>query len=153
MLSRTHLMITLAFVLVILPQLSNNDKIIFIVVALISTYLPDIDSSHSKLGRKIVFRPVQFFFKHRGFFHSFLFLFSLTFILWIFFPKLALGFFVGYASHLLADSLTQEGIYPFHPFNWRLKGFIRTGGKIEFFIFLGFIVLNLFLISRYIFRI
>ncbi len=149
MLIKTHLAITLFFVLLLLPFVSH--KIIFILISLIATYLPDIDLENSKLGRKIIFRPLQFFAKHRGFFHSFSFLFLLTFIFLMIIPKIALGFFVGYASHLVADSFTLNGITPFPPWKKKISGKIRTGSGIEKILFFILLVIDILLIVRYIF--
>lgn len=149
MLIKTHLALTLFFVLLLLPFISY--KIIFIAVSLIATYIPDIDSGSSKLGRKIIFRPLQFFAKHRGFFHSFSFLFLITFIFLMIIPKIALGFFVGYASHLFADSFTLNGIIPFPPWKKRISGSIRTGSGTEKILFFMLLIVNLLLIVRYIF--
>lgn len=149
MLIRTHLAITLFFVLLLFPFVSH--KIIFIAVSLLATYLPDIDIKNSKMGRKIIFRPLQFFVKHRGFFHSFSFLFLITFIFAMVLPKIALGFFVGYASHLFADSLTLSGITPFPPWKKKISGKIRTGSNTEKILFFILLTINLLLIVRYIF--
>lgn len=151
MLIKTHLAITLFFVLLLLPFISN--KIIFILIALLATYIPDIDLSSSKLGRKIIFRPLQFFVKHRGAFHSFTFLFLITFIFTMFIPIIALGFFVGYASHLFADSFTLSGITPFPPWKKKISGALRTGSNTEKILFFILLVVNLLLIVRYIFGI
>lgn len=148
MLIKTHLAITLFFVLILLSFVS--DKIIFILISLLATYIPDIDSSNSKLGRKIIFRPLQFFVKHRGFFHSFTFLFLLTFIFLMIIPKIALGFFVGYASHLFADSLTISGITPFFPWKKKISWKIRTGSWIENILFFVFLIIDFLLIVKYI---
>ena len=148
MLIKTHLAITLFFVLLLLPFVSH--KIIFIAVSLLATYIPDIDSSNSKLGRKIIFRPLQFFIKHRGFFHSFTFLFLITFIFLGIFPIIVPGFFVGYASHLFADSLTINGIIPFFPWKRKISWKIRTGSWIEKILFFLFLVADFFLIVKYI---
>jgi len=148
MLIKTHLMVTLFFVLILLPFVSH--KVIFIILALIATYIPDIDLEHSKLGKNKIFRPLQFFLRHRGFFHSFTFLFLLTFILLITIPILALGFFVGYASHLFADSLTLNGIAPFYPWKRKTSGILKTGGRTESIIFLFLLIANLLLLSKYI---
>lgn len=150
MLIKTHLTITLFFVLLLLPFVSSH-KIIFIAISLLATYIPDIDSPNSKLGRKIIFRPLQFFVKHRGFFHSFTFLFLITFILVMVLPIIALGFFVGYASHLFADSLTINGIIPFFPWKKKISGNLRTGGRIEKLLFFILLIVNLLLIVKYIF--
>jgi len=149
MLIKTHLMITSFFILLLFPFVSY--KIIFIVIALLTTYIPDIDLESSKLGRKKIFRPLQFFVKHRGAFHSFTFLFLLTFLFLIFVPRIALGFFIGYASHLFADSLTISGIAPFFPWKRKIFWKIRTGGKIEKILFFVLLIVNLLLIVRYIF--
>ncbi len=149
MLIKTHLTITLFFVLLLLPFVSH--KIIFIVIALLATYIPDIDSSNSKLGKKIIFRPLQFFLKHRGFFHSFTFLFLITLIFAMFIPILALGFFLGYASHLFADSLTINGIIPFFPWKRKIAWKIRTGSRIERILFFVLLIVDILLIVRYIF--
>ena len=148
MLIKTHLAITLFFVLILLPFVS--DKVIFIAISLIATYIPDIDSSNSKLGRKIIFRPLQFFVKHRGFFHSFTFLFLATFIFLMIIPIIAPGFFVGYASHLFADSLTISGITPFFPWKKKISWKIRTGSWIEKILFFILLVVDFLLIVKYI---
>ena len=66
-------------------------------------------------------------------------------------PRIALGFFVGYASHLFADSLTISGITPFFPWKRKIFGKIRTGGKTEKILFFVLLIVNLLLIVRYIF--
>ena len=149
MLIRSHLAITLFFVLLLLPFVSH--KIVFIVIALLATYIPDVDLSNSKLGRKKIFRPLQFFVKHRGIFHSFTFLFLITFIFIRFVPVIALGFFLGYASHLFVDSFTPSGITPFYPWKRKSSGRIMTGCKVESIVFIIFLIVNLFLFFRYIF--
>lgn len=149
MLIKTHLAITAFFVLLLLPFVSH--KIVFIVAALLVTYVPDIDTENSKFGKKKIFRPLQFFMSHRGFFHSFTFLILLTLVLLIFVPIIALGFFVGYSSHLLADSFTLQGITPFYPWKKKSSGRIRTGGKIETSILLAFIIVDLLLLVKYVF--
>ncbi len=141
---KTHIIITLFFVLLLLNFVSN--KIIFILIALLATYIPDIDTYNSKLGRKKIFRPLQIFVKHRGFFHSFTFLFLITFFLVLFFPFIALGFFVGYASHLFADSFTVDGITPFYPWKKKTSGLLKTGSSLETSIFVIMIIINLLLI-------
>ncbi len=149
MLIKTHLAISIFFILLLLPFVNN--KIIFVILALLSTYIPDLDLSSSKLGKKKVFRPIQFFVSHRGFFHSFSFLFLMTFLLLLFLPLLALGFFVGYSSHLFADCFTPLGIYPFYPWKRKSTGRIHTGGRKEMALFVVSIFLDLFLFSKYIF--
>lgn len=149
MLIKTHLAVASFFILLLLPFVSY--KILFVAVALLATYIPDIDSNSSKLGRKIIFRPIQFFAKHRGIIHSFSFLFLITFIFLIVIPRIALGFFVGYASHLFADSFTLVGITPFPPWKKKISGSLRTGSNAERILFFILLIANLLLIIKYIF--
>ena len=143
MLIRTHLAITLFFVLLFIGSVEN--EIVFVFVALLTTLIPDVDSKNSTLGNRKIFRPLQFFLKHRGIVHSFTFLILIIFLFVLFLPILAFPFFLGYSSHLVADSFTQRGIRPFYPFKRNISGRIRTGGKAEVSIFTLFILANLFL--------
>ena len=49
------------------------------------------------------------------------------------FPAVAnLFFLLGFLSHLVADSVTKQGIMPFYPIlNWKISGPITTGGWSE----------------------
>lgn len=117
----------------------------FIFMALFGCLVPDIDSRFSKLGRKKIFRWVQFFVKHRGMFHSFFFLVILCFILWLFFPYVVFPFFMGYFIHLFTDCFTMNGIRLFYPFQKRFCWRIKTGGVLERLIFFVFLFFNIFL--------
>ena len=145
MLIKTHLAITVFGILLLI--LSVEHRLIFVVVALLATFLPDIDSRYSVIGRKKINRILQFFTKHRGITHSFVFLIFVTLILLYLVPIVALGFFLGYGLHLIADSCTKNGITPFHPFSKKKsEGFISTGRKFEKFIFISFIILDVILL-------
>ena len=146
MLIKTHLAITIFLVLILLPFVEA--KIIFVIISLLATYIPDIDSRYSKVGYRKIARILQIFTKHRGLIHSFSLLLTLTLILALFFPTIALPFFLGYSSHLLADSFTLDGIIPFYPLKKKTYGFVKTGGKIEHFILISFIAIDLFLLIR-----
>ena len=126
-------------------------KVVFVLIALFATYLPDIDVSSSKLGKKWIFRPLQLFVKHRGIFNSFTFLIAITFIFLMLVPILALGFFLGYGFHLFADCFTKEGIMPFYPWKKKSCGIIRTGGRFETSIFLIFLIFDFLMIIKYVF--
>lgn len=141
MLLKTHLAISIFFILLFLPSVEY--KIIFIILAIIATYLPDIDSRYSRIGRKKTARILQWFTKHRGMFHSFTFLLIITLFLVLFFPIIAFGFFLGYGLHLFADSFTKEGIRLFYPSKNVSKGGIRTGGKIEISLLVLLIMIDL----------
>lgn len=45
---------------------------------------------------------------------------------------LMLGLAIGWLMHILADALTHDGIPPFWPFAWRIRGPIVTGSIIEY---------------------
>ena len=144
MLLRTHLAITVCAVLIFLSSVEN--KISFVLMAFIATLIPDLDTPFSKVGNHLIFRPFQLFVRHRGLIHSFMFLFLITLFFVLFFPILALGFFLGYGLHLFADSFTVDGIQIFYPFKARTSWKIRTGGKTDMGIFVLFLLADLFLL-------
>ena len=151
MLIKTHLAVTVFFILLFISNVEN--QITFAVVALLATFFADIDSQFSILGRYKIFRFFQFFVKHRTIIHTFLFLFLVTFFFVLFFPILALPFFLGYASHLMVDSFTVMGIKPFWPLKKVSSGIIRTGNKSETIVFVVFVLIDIFLIFSKIFSI
>lgn len=141
---KTHLAITLALILIFIASVQN--VLIFIITAFIATFIPDIDNGFSTLGKSKIFRPLQFFLKHRGLFHSFTFLILITVFFVLFFPIVSFGFFLGYSSHIFADSFTSEGIQPFYPFKKKVDGWIKTGGKVEISVMIIFIIIDLILL-------
>ena len=145
MLFKTHLMFGIFAIILMISFV--NDKIIFVIIALIATIIPDIDHSDSKLGRKLIFRPFQFFIRHRGMVHSFTIAIFISILIAIFFPIVSLGFFLGYSVHLLCDSFTREGIEPFWPFDYKTHGYLRTGEKYEEILFVFMIAVNLVLFA------
>ena len=146
MMYRTHLMFALVLALAFFPFV--HEKIFFIPLVLACSLLPDIDCMHSKLGRHWFFRPLQWFIKHRGLLHSLTLALCVAVLLSFVLPVVAFPFFLGYTSHLLGDALTEEGIRPWWPFRREIEGFLRTGGRIEQWIFWGFVVLCLILMLR-----
>lgn len=121
-----------------------SGKAVFIFVVLVSSLLPDIDSASSCFGKKIVFRPLQFFVKHRGVLHSFTFLFFVSYVLYIFYPSILVPFILGYGGHLLADMVTVAGIVPFWPLRIKFRGFIRTGKFFENFLFFFLVLADIY---------
>jgi membrane-bound metal-dependent hydrolase YbcI (DUF457 family) len=107
----------------------------------------DLDSKKSKFGRKWYFRPIQWFTKHRKFFHSFIFGIIGTGIIAIYNIEMAFGFLVGFATHIILDSQTRRGVAPFHPLiNIKIKGKIKTGGIIEDVIFVFLLLADALLV-------
>ena len=143
MLLKTHAMF--ALLLIILFLNSINNKWIFTGMLLIATVLPDLDSGFSSYGRHLIFRPLQFFVKHRGIIHSLTFAVLLSILLAVYWPVASFGFFLGYSVHLICDSFTKEGIRPFWPSKFRSKGLIATGGRIEESLFFSLIFINIVL--------
>ncbi len=135
---KTHLVAILFFIMLFLSIVEN--KIVFILVALAATFIPDADTKFSTLGKRKTLRPLQLFTKHRGVFHSFSILFAITLIFALFLPVAALPFFLGYGLHIFLDSFTIDGIAPFFPSKKRIYGKVKNGGKIETFIFISFII-------------
>jgi len=145
MLIKTHLLITFLVILLLISKV--NHQLIFVLTALIATFIPDIDSRYSSIGKNKISRILQFFTKHRGITHSFIFLLIITLILVFIFPVIALGFFLGYGLHLFGDSFTKQGITPFYPFS-KLKssGRITTGSRIEMLLLFILVIINFFII-------
>jgi inner membrane protein len=143
MIMKTHLAVGVAVMLFFFPQVSN--QLSFVFVLLLATLLPDIDSMHSFLGHRKIFRPLQFFTRHRGMLHSLGFCLIVTGIFSLFFPILALPFFLGYFTHLFVDSFTPNGIRPFWPLKYELSGVVRTGGKVEGWMYLVFVLIDVVL--------
>ncbi len=143
MLLKTHMAFAALIIILFLNHINN--KFVFILMVLIATIIPDLDSGFSSYGRHLIFRPLQIFTKHRGIFHSFTFAVFVSILLGIFWPVASLGFFIGYSVHLVCDSFTKEGIQPFWPFKARSSGLISTGGRIEESLFLSLIIINIVL--------
>lgn len=146
MLKRTHLAIGTGLMLLFLPYV--NYKLVFIPVILIVSLLPDIDSSSSYYGQNPIFRPLQFFVRHRGILHSFTFCILASIAFAFFIPVLAFPFFLGYAGHLFADSFTREGIVLFWPFRKTSSGILSTGGRIEYSVYVTIIIVDILLFVK-----
>ncbi len=141
---RTHLAAALLLILLLFDYIAN--PVLFLPIALIATIIPDIDSRFSKIGKRKIFRIFNFFVKHRGIMHSFTFLLLISLLIFLFFKEALLPFASAYSLHLLLDMLTIQGIAPFFPLKFRIKGMIKTGGIIENILFLSLIAADLFLI-------
>lgn len=147
MLSRTHFVVGLLFVMLFIGSVSN--PIIFSLSLIIATLLPDIDSPSSLLGKNNAFSPLQSVVPHRGLLHSVTLAFLISIILSLFLPVAALGFFLGYSIHLLADSFTIEGISPFWPLKKRVSWRLKTGGYFENVLFVIISFIDILLLIMY----
>lgn len=146
---RTHLIFSFLIGLLIINSFNIQNRIIFIIILLIASALPDIDSYKSKIGKKI--KPISFlinlFFRHRGIFHSVFVLILISLLIMLVSNEIAAAFFIGYLSHLILDSLTPKGVMFFYPFSKRrTKGFIRTGSLFENILFILLLALCFYMI-------
>ncbi len=140
MLFKTHLAVALFFILIFFQHIIN--PIVFLPVFFIAAIIPDIDTPFSRIGHYKLFRIFNFFTKHRGIIHSFIFLAIISIPIFLFFREILLPFVLGYSLHLLLDALTIEGIRPFYPLKSKVKGKIKTNGIIEDFLFLFFVIID-----------
>lgn len=144
MLGKTHLALSL-FLGLLLFQFVKS-PFIFLGIVLLSSLVADIDIKTSKLGKCFLFRPIQFFVKHRGIFHSLLFMILVIILFLFFYPIGALAFFIGYFSHLILDGLSVEGVRLFYPFGKKFSGIFRVGGFFEKILFFVLVVLDFFMV-------
>lgn len=141
---RTHLALIVLLILIFAPYM--NHPIIFGVFAFAASLIPDIDSENSLVGKYKVLRIFQLFTKHRGMIHSISFCTLISVLLALFLPILAFPVYLGYSVHLLADSITLEGIQPFWPLKRRSDGWIRTNSSVEHAIFLTLVLATLLIL-------
>ena len=137
--------------------IQNTDQIILqqatlLTAAGIGGLLPDIDHGGSTISRQnpIISFLVRLFLTHRGFTHSLLSLFIFTGILYVvagiigvgFGYWIAIGFSIGYASHILLDSFNPKGVSLFFPVKKKFSfGKVVTGGLAENLVFIICIVI------------
>jgi len=150
MLFRTHIVFALA-VYFLFSYFFVVPSILFLIFVLVGAVFVDIDSRKSRVGRRWYFRPLQFFVRHRGIFHSLFFAILFSLIIARINRWAGIGFFVGYISHLFLDSLTDRGVKLFWPLPWKIKGFIRSGGIIEDVVFVLLLLGNIFVVGKVIF--
>ena len=134
----THFVFSLFIGLYLMESFSS--KYLFLGLLLVGSILPDIDSPYSKIGRR--FKPlsslIKFVFGHRGIFHSVIPAILIYFVFRYIFDMSLVGIAlaVGFVLHLVLDGLTKEGVNYFYPFaKFRMSGFIKTGGILEWLIF------------------
>jgi inner membrane protein len=143
MLFRNHILLGIVFFLLLKDYI--NGGLVFFILVLLGSILPDIDERNSKINQWSGFigKIIATFSKHRGFFHSFLFIGILIFIVWNYFGLnygLALG--IGFLAHVVGDGITPMGVQMFYPFSkFKVRGPIRVGGWMEGIIFLFLVLL------------
>ena len=148
MIFRTHIVIAL-FVYLLSWNIIPN-KILFLVFFLFATLFVDIDSQKSKIGKRWWLRPLQWFTKHRGGFHSMVFAIIFSGIIWFFSRNAGIAFFLGYILHLFLDCFTKAGVALFWPLSRKRVrfGFVKSGGLFEEIIFVLILLSDVFLLAR-----
>lgn len=146
MLLRTHTAFSIFLIIIFIQNVQS--KLAFSIMVIVATIIPDIDSSSSSYGRHMIFKPIQYFSRHRGVFHSLTCATIFSLLIAVFWPVLSLGFFIGYSGHLFLDSFTKDGIRPFWPLKADTSGPINSGGRIEesFFLLMIFVDILLFVL-------
>ena len=89
---RTHIAIGTALGFYFIPYVT--DPLVFFPLVVFASLLPDADSAFSYLGKKPVFKPIQWVSNHRGIFHTYTMCILLSILLALFIPIAALPFFV-----------------------------------------------------------
>ncbi|MBI2507942.1 metal-dependent hydrolase [Candidatus Woesearchaeota archaeon] len=146
MIFRTHL--AFSFLIGLIAYYFNfvDNWILFFLFLFIGAGFPDVDNKNSRFGKNILSRITTVFSRHRKIFHSLIFGATLSYLFFIYDKDTGLGFFLGFLSHLILDAFTKEGINFFYPFGKiNVKGFVRTGGKLETILFFIFVTIDTFL--------
>jgi inner membrane protein len=145
MLFRTHILLGIVMFLFVKDYFSGGYQVIFFLLILLGSIFPDIDNGKSKMKKAsgVIGGIISFLFKHRGIFHSLFFAGLISFLLAFFWKSYyGWGFFLGYFSHLIGDSLTPMGVHLLYPITkWKIRGPIRTGGIGEWAVLIGLIIL------------
>lgn len=154
MMFKTHIVFSLFLVLMYLSFYRVSALILFLAVFFIGVMSPDLDNPVSKMGRKfkLTSSAIKFVFGHRGIFHSLLFVGVIYLVLRSFVNGfVAFAFSFGYLTHLVGDALTLEGVNFLYPSKLGVRGFLRTGGAIEYAIFIFFLVIDVLRIKSMVF--
>jgi inner membrane protein len=149
----THLAFGILVSLISINIFNIDNKIIFILVAILFSIFPDIDQRQSKIGKKYKCTSiiVNFLFGHRGLFHSIYIPLALYFVFYYINNEVGIAILVGYFSHLFMDSITKHGIKPLYPLiNKKINGAIKTNSILEKILFLIITLLVFYLLLKYI---
>lgn len=134
----THLL----FAVLVASLFAKEQSWLVIGMILLGSFLPDIDHPQSKLGGKI--KIIGWLAQHRGFWHTPFAMFTVSSLVALLTQvKIGMGLGMGYASHIVLDTLTIKGVMLFYPFTRkRITGPIQTGSATE-----GILVVLLFILT------
>jgi membrane-bound metal-dependent hydrolase YbcI (DUF457 family) len=119
MLFRTHVVSFLLLFVLFFEKIDN--ALIFLFLGLFFTVFPDIDSPNSRVGK--------------------------FFISKVKIEVISFAFLVGFCLHLILDCFTRRGVRIFYPFRFKIKGPLRSGGRMESVLFILISLLVLFLLA------
>ena len=147
MLFRTHIAFSFLIALYLIDILTVENQILFMIIILIFSIFPDIDTKESKISKKL--RPISYITNllgHRNILHTIYFPIAISLTLLILNQKLlSLAAITGYLLHLILDSTTKKGISPLYPLTKkRIKGYIKSGSIIENIFFTILIILIIY---------
>ena len=149
----THLAFGLLTALLCLSFFEIHYKVLFILIILLFSILPDIDEKKSKIGKKnkLLSGIINFIFGHRGLIHSIYIPLILFIIFYNLNKEIGSAILLGYFSHLFMDALTKTGIRPLYPIiNKKINWFFKTNSFLEKILFLAIVFMDLYLILNYI---
>lgn len=148
---KTHLLFSIVIFLFLVKVNLLGLTLNNFIILLFATALPDIDIVGSWMSKKT--RPVSnfihIFSEHRGAFHSLLFCFLLSLIVFLIDPSYAILFFLGYFLHLVLDSFNASGVYWFWPSKIKIKGKVKFGGLFEAIFFIILSIISIILIISF----
>jgi inner membrane protein len=135
---KTHLVFGILLYLIFDLYLDFDKKIIYFVLILFFSILPDLDLHTSYIGKRL--KGLSHFFEivlgHRELLHSI----WIALFLYLFLDQWGYGIaVVGYIGHLGLDIITKKGVKLFWPYV-KMKGYAVTGkftDNMLFFLFLG----------------
>ncbi|MBT5397403.1 metal-dependent hydrolase [Candidatus Woesearchaeota archaeon] len=149
MLFHTHILFGVVMYFVTRNVFPGGNEILFFLLVLVGSVIPDIDTKWSKVNQWAGFvgKIIAFFSTHRGLFHSIIFYAIIFWIMYTFFGVYyAFALFAGYLAHLIGDVITPMGVSPLYPFSkWKVRGPIKVGGLVENII----LILLILLIAKY----
>jgi membrane-bound metal-dependent hydrolase YbcI (DUF457 family) len=144
MLTKTHIALGAGVALYFLPHINN--KLLFVTVVLISSLLPDIGTIFKEGNKKLFSFPGKASLSNAA--HSYTICIPISIIFALFYPVLALPFFLGYSFHLALDAFNTDGIQLFWPAKNKSSGHISPGGRMDKTIFFIFVLFDIALLIK-----
>jgi inner membrane protein len=142
----THLAFSFLCGIFLVKYLPISNQILFIALFLLFSLIPDIDKVGSKVSEKakLVSWLINFFVGHRGLFHSLWLPIILYMLLFMMRMDIAIAASFGYLSHLILDCFTVSGIKLLWPLQKKVRGFLKSGGLTEYFIFVLLVIVDFY---------